>query len=131
VTSKEEYLKNKEWFKRYDQSPKGKARHKKYDLNHKEQKRAYLRKHLKSIRKEILELLGNKCNNPDCPIPREKLNKMALVIDHINNDGYKQRRKGSNLMYYVRILREIKAGSKDYQCLCIYCNWIKYKRSRE
>jgi hypothetical protein len=37
----------------------------------------------------------------------------------------KGRGKRFNEKEYRAILREIKAGSKDYQLLCANCNWIK------
>jgi hypothetical protein len=49
----------------------------------------------------------------------------ALHIDHVNGGGHKhQKRKGVGSMW-VEILRELRNGSKDYQLLCAYCNWMK------
>jgi hypothetical protein len=32
---------------------------------------------------------------------------------------------GTTNQYYRIILRKLKAGSRDYQTLCAYCNWLK------
>jgi len=79
-------------------------------------------------KKEIFELLGNHCNNPSCPIPVEKMDVLCLQIDHVLNNGGEHRRKFGgvcNVHYYASILKEIKAGSRDYDLLCPYCNWLK------
>ena len=80
------------------------------------------------LRKEILRLLGNKCNNPNCPIPPEKMDVRCLQIDHVNGDG-----KGVILYPYKlkKVLDEINKGSRRYQCLCAYCNWLKSFENKE
>jgi hypothetical protein len=87
--------------------------------------REWERKHRNDAREEIISILGRKCNNPDCIVPPEKLDIRALQIDHVNNDGFKDRCHSSGSRYYSRILKAIKGGSKDYQMLCVYCNWMK------
>lgn len=78
------------------------------------------------VRDEIFKLLGNKCNNHDCPIPHVKLDVRALQIDHIKGSGNKHRKSFKCMRsYYKKILKEIKSGSKNYQLLCVYCNWMK------
>ena len=105
-------------------------------------KRNWARKHYKHnlsnsrnwwhrIKQEILELLGDKCSNLNCPIPLEKLDVRALQIDHIHGDGFRHRKNTSRNHYYRSILNEIKAGSKDYQLLCVYCNWMKRFENKE
>ena len=88
------------------------------------------RKYYTKLKREIFELLGNKCNNQNCPIPRNKLDIRALQIDHINSGGTKERRNISRT-YYRRILTEIQNGSKEYQLLCAYCNWLKRYTNNE
>jgi len=86
------------------------------------------------IKAEIFNLLGNKCNNPECPIPIEKLDPRCLQIDHVNGGGCSAKRSKENpscYSYYKRILEEIKAGSKNYQLLCVYCNWQKRFLNKE
>jgi hypothetical protein len=80
----------------------------------------------KDYRKEIISLLGNKCANPynidHSGFEQSKYYLICLQIDHINSNGNKERKifKG-----YKHILKQVKSGSKDYQCLCPTCNWIK------
>ena len=107
-----------------------------YYANHEEEKRRariqvserYIR-----YRNEVLRLLGNRCSNPECPIPAEKLDRRTLQIDHIRNNGNEERKQfsyGSSRGYsstgYIRfILLKVREGNKDYQLLCPYCNWRK------
>jgi len=84
------------------------------------------RKQRQSLRVEIIQLLGSKCSNTDCPIPPEKMDIRCLQIDHINGNGNKERSQFSNYNQWLKfILPKIQVGSKDYQLLCAYCNWIK------
>jgi hypothetical protein len=87
----------------------------------------------RQIKAEIFQLLGDKCSNPNCPISPEKLDKRALHIDHTNGGG-SQERKNSKLTgfrFYKKVLKAIKSGSKDYQLLCAYCNWMKRYENNE
>jgi len=80
-----------------------------------------------NYRKEAIKLLGNKC------IKCGFFDIRALQIDHVNSDAFKDRKlkhKGSYL-YYKYVIKEIKKGSKRYQCLCANCNWIKRKENKE
>ena len=96
----------------------------------------YREKHKRRIHKlklEVFELLGNKCANPNCPILPEKLDKRALQIDHVNGKGNYEIVKVFNrnyLKYYKHVLSQIKSGSKDYQLLCAYCNWLKERKRK-
>ena len=49
----------------------------------------------------------------------------ALEIDHINNDGNKDRKKYGRKAYcfYIDLAKKLPEG---YQVLCKNCNWIKY-----
>lgn len=82
------------------------------------------------IKKEIVQLLGGKCSNPNCAVIGGMSDIRCLQIDHIHGGGKQQRRKykghqdrGSH--YYRDILVKIKGGSKEFQLLCANCNWIK------
>lgn len=78
------------------------------------------------LKEQIFELLGNKCIRCDFSDPR------ALQIDHINGGGQKERKRfPSHKMFYMYVLRQLKAGSKDYQLLCANCNWIKRYENKE
>ena len=68
-------------------------------------------------RKKILEKLGGKCNQCGFNDPR------ALQIDHINNDGYQERRK---FLSGEQILNKVLEDTENrYQLLCANCNVIK------
>lgn len=84
-------------------------------------------------RMEIMEILGNKCANPYNIDHGGFSNiKECLQIDHIHGGGTNQRRKITSYdAYYAKILKELKAGSKDYQLLCANCNWLKRDREGE
>lgn len=70
-----------------------------------------------SIKKKVYDHYGWKCNC--CG----ETNPFFLSIDHINNDGYKD--KTSSINIYSRI---IKQGFPDtYQTLCMNCNHGKYR----
>lgn len=78
--------------------------------------------HLK-IRKEVLEKYGNKCKC--CG----ENNWSFLVIDHVNNDGHKERRElygsqsGSAHSFFLKLRRE--PLRIDLQVLCWNCNAAK------
>lgn len=75
------------------------------------------RERVKKQRDKIIELLGAicKCGYTD---------NRALNIDHINGGGTKERKKVGG-GYYTFVLKQLNAGSKDYQLLCCNCNQIK------
>jgi len=51
-------------------------------------------------------------------------NELFLSIDHVNNDGYKERKR-----YGAGIYTKIRAEGfpPTYQVLCMNCNWGKHK----
>lgn len=84
--------------------------------------RQYARTYRKKLRTTIINLLGGKC------VKCGESDWRCLQIDHIHGGGNKERKKkflkdyGNYLRY---VLRQVKAGSKDYQLLCANCNWKK------
>ena len=81
------------------------------------------KKRQESLKKELYCLLGNKC--VQCGFSDAR----ALQIDHINNDGYEERKLlgkldsiGRNKYILSQPIKEIR---KKYQLLCANCNWIK------
>lgn len=102
---------------------------KKINLN----KRKSARVCAKRIKNEIFQLLGNKCSNPNCPIPSKKMDRRCLQIDHVYGGGSSGKNKSGRCtaLWYRKILEEIKSGSKDYQLLCVYCNWLKRYTNKE
>jgi hypothetical protein len=113
-----------------------KLRVKNWKLNNKEQAKKNSResarnRYCKTI-DEIKTLLGNKCANHNCPIPRETMDIRLLQIDHVNGGGCKEAKKFPNRASQNKfILQQIKSGSKDYQLLCVYCNWKKRIENNE
>lgn len=71
-------------------------------------------------REDVIKKLGVRCKK--CGFDDIR----ALQIDHVNNDGFKERgaEKGVGNPYKI-ILGKIGEGSKNYQVLCANCNWIK------
>jgi len=91
------------------------------------EKRKSAKKCFEQLKNEIFGLFDNKCSNPDCPIPKEKMDKRCLQIDHINGNGRQERKKlaTGTMLYYRKVLESIKSGERKYQLLCAYCNWLK------
>ena len=143
--------KRKQWFKDYFQTHKEQYRiNRRNDYQRHKQKRLTqtrnwqklnpkkcklhnrisAKKRRMKIKLEIFELLGNKCVNPfniDHSAFEHNLDYFyCLQIDHVKNDGAKERKQFSTMyQYYKFILEQIKSGSKNYQLLCPTCNWIK------
>ena len=123
--------KQREWY--YDHKEERAKSAKNYKQKHEEHWRIYKNKNakenLQKRRDELFEFIGYRCQNSNCPIPPEKLNKDCLTIDHINNGGYAERKKIKyRPTYYKTVLDSLKKGEKKYQILCIYCNWLKGKK---
>jgi len=99
---------------------------KKYREAHKE-RRVINKEYHRNMRSQALERLGNKCLL--CGFSDIR----ALQIDHINGDGYlerKQKLKGSK--FYSLIANLSDAGLKQkYQLLCANCNAIKTAENEE
>jgi hypothetical protein len=94
--------------------------------------RRAMEKHNK-IKREIFDLLGNKCINPYNINHGDFIQDIrCLQIDHVHGGGSKEiKRMKSPFKYYEFILKKIKVGSKDYQLLCANCNQIKRKINKE
>lgn len=99
--------KKKKWFKEFYQ--KNKTYYKKYS-------KIRNAKIYKKLRGEVFKDLGAKCNH--CGFNDIR----ALQIDHINDDGYKDRKKG---IVGYELLSKILNNIDNYQILCANCNWIK------
>ena len=99
---------------------------KNYRKTHRKEIREYRREYLVKLKREIFDLLGNKC--VFCGYTG-----LALQIDHVNSGGCKERKRyGENTMYfYAHVLKEIKLGSQEYQLLCANCNFIKRLTSKK
>jgi RNase P subunit RPR2 len=82
------------------------------------------------LKMQIMELLGNKCSNPDCYVLGGCKDLRCLQIDHVHGGGCKERKFHSEERYR-RIRDKILSGSKEYQLLCANCNWIKRVENKE
>jgi hypothetical protein len=115
-------------------------RSKKWRLEHPEQARCLSRSSYKNRTKKykhlIFSFFNYRCSNPNCPIPRDKLDTRALQIDHVNGGAYKEGRrinsKPEEYPKYLQIVYEslLKKEGK-YQVLCVYCNWLKRYTNNE
>lgn len=65
--------------------------------NHLEARRRFQaisrREQIQVLRKEILDILGNKCNDLNCAVPNGMKDLRALQIDHKLSNGFEQRIK--------------------------------------
>jgi hypothetical protein len=81
-----------------------------------------------NFKKEVFEILGNKCSNPNCAVPGGMTDIRALQIDHVNGNGWQE----AATIGYHGIQRKIMEGNtKDYVLLCANCNWIKRAENGE
>ncbi len=128
---REYYLQNRERLiknqTKYEQNPKNKPKIKEYKKDYNKKRREdrenynrYAREYCAKKKQEILDILGNKC--VECGYTG-----LALQIDHVHGNGCAERKKlgKQTVRYYLYILKKLKEGSKDYQCLCANCNFIK------
>lgn len=74
---------------------------------------------LVSIRRAVFELYGNKC------VCCGEENEVFLTLDHINNDGYKDRNTEKGYNSREMLLRGLadKPRRNDLQILCFNCNF--------
>jgi hypothetical protein len=80
------------------------------------------------LRNQAFEKLGNQCANPQCRWVNEDgtqgcTDQRCLQIDHVLDDGYKERH-----LAMVVIYRKVLLDSEGrYQLLCANCNWLKLR----
>lgn len=82
------------------------------------------RKHCINLRSKLYSLLGDKC------IICGENDKDVLQLDHINNDGKRDRLKFTGLQSYREYLKEPEISKHRLQILCANCN-IKKQRILE
>lgn len=136
----------KEYNKKYQKTPKYKAKRKKYDAEkysaqkqkcnnwsknyhakHKDEIHTRKQRKFHERRNEIIRLLGSKCSR--CGFSKDV---RVLQIDHINGGGTEERKKVNCYeRYLILVLESIKRGEKKYQLLCANCNWIKRYEKKE
>lgn len=80
----------------------------------------YATQQRKKIKQEIFSFYGDKCGICGFSDPR------ALQIDHVNSDGFKERKhRGTKHSGQSSYLRKVLKTPERYQLLCANCNWIK------
>ena len=90
----------------------------KYRLKNYEKIAAQARKHNKELKRELLTHYGD--GKPACVICGESRSD-CLSIDHINNDGYKDKRTGAALYHWLKK----NNYPEGYQTLCMNCQFVK------
>jgi hypothetical protein len=90
------------------------------------------KKYIEKTRDAAYEKLGNRCSSPLCRWinldgTRGCTEKKCLQVDHVNGDGYLERKLG---MYglYKKVMSDTEGA---YQLLCANCNWIKKVDNKE
>lgn len=79
-----------------------------------------------SRRKIILAILGDKCVK--CGYDSDY---RALQIDHVNGNGYLERKNMSHSWSFKFWIKALRERRDEYQILCANCNWIKRIENRE
>ena len=85
-------------------------------INKRRAARDWSRKRDSELKRLIFIKLGDKCVRCGFSDPR------ALHVDHVNDDGYVERK---NMNRYRRTLSILKDQKGRYQILCANCNFIK------
>ena len=116
------HKKNLEYASRYRNSEKGKKNRLEYYKNTKNEKAKKTKIRRQKLRLRVLETISSTLKCKRCDIDDVRV----LTIDHINNDGSDERKKVSDIAYYIKILGMEKNDiKKQYRVLCRNCNWIK------
>ena len=113
---------NKKWRKKNKEYLKIKARgsYKKYASRC----RRWMRDNRQKLRIDMIKAYGEKCSH--CGITDSEV----LDIDHINNDGGKDRKKGVFGYKLYKLLKDNGYPTGNYQLLCKNCNWKKELQRR-
>lgn len=113
-------LPTKEYERRYYQEhiEHERAMHRKYYYDHRDERLVYWKRHEMQRKIKVLTHYGNgKCVCVRCSY--DKL--AALTIDHIYNDGYKEKQHGHG--FYRKL--ELSGFPSGYQTLCMNCQYVK------
>ena len=103
---------HKDWVAKYGE------RNKSYKDAWYKEKAEYLRNRRIELRNRVYSHYGNICK---CC---KETNKLFLTVDHVNNDGYKDRRGGgSSDRLYRQII--VENFPDRFQLLCYNCNYGK------
>ena len=115
-TNSEFRMKQLEHVKKYESTQKRKD----WQKRHRAKRIKLYQNYQRQLKEKIHKLLGSQCVG--CGYVGT-----ALQIDHVNNDGFQDRKKARKERgcYYAYVLKKLEAGSKEYQLLCANCNWEK------
>ena len=103
---------NREWHKKNKDKESGKRMERYYKYQRDKQLRDYRLQRL-----EVLKKMGGKC------VYCKKTEEAVLTIDHVFDDGAKERKLFRNVYHRLRNALEIPS---KYQILCFRCNHKKY-----
>ena len=98
-----------------------------YSMGMEKSRRKWRKRWKSKLRNEVLNHYGG--NPPKCAkCGIDNIN--CLEIDHINNNGAKERKgvQKTGEVFYLWLRKN--NYPKNYQILCKNCNWIKYLESR-
>lgn len=120
-------VKNKESIKKYKEKYRSENREKSnkhqkiYRIKNKEIVNKKSQEYAQRLKKAVYDFYGNKC--ACCSLEESSV----LQIDHVNNDGYKDRdKRGRKIAGAPLYLRIAKQGFPNiYQILCANCNFSK------
>ncbi len=87
--------------------------------NNREKAQRRWRENRRRLRREATEALGGRCVH--CGLDDFR----CLQIDHVNDDGYDDRKRDGSTWYQKMVRRIIAGDTAPYQLLCANCNWIK------
>lgn len=93
-------------------------------------RRAIMYRWNKKNRQLLIEAFGGKCQNTKCLVEGGCKDVRCLQFDHINGDGYKDR-KGYKVGWYKYWLEHLEEAKQKFQLLCSNCNWIKKEENNE
>ena len=110
------------WKRKHPEKSREYAR--RYYKTHPKYNVAWCRQNRIDIRKEMIEAYGGKC--AICGIS----DSIVLDIDHIDNSGAKDRRKGMWGWRLYRWLRKNNYPKDNFQLLCKNCNWMKHIKNK-
>ena len=115
IVSKNAYLKKLDHYKKVDKD---------YYSKNSDRITQYYRERDAKLRLEAMHIL---MDNPECKCGVKDIR--VLAIDHINNNGKEDRRKGTLNIYRKIISLGREQATREYQIMCHNCNWLKeYER---
>lgn len=81
-------------------------------------RKIYLKNQALNIKDQVINAYGGKCTNCN------EAEIYFLSLDHINNDGYKDRKNYSGIGFYRKLIKN-QFNQKNLQVLCFNCNCSK------